>query len=205
LVTPRSSSASGDVGDLAPGDLVLDLLDVGLERLAGGVDLAEADASGLDVEHRVLAGLERPGLDLLGGVEHRDVDLLERRRHHVGVDVALVGVHADALDVLLLGGVERAESALTGDREDDLRALVDLVERDLLALRLIDEVLRVGEQRLDPRVGLLRAGLIARRVGVDRGNLLPADGRDDLVAALLLGVEARHRARQVAGLRLLEQ
>ena len=66
------------------------------------------------------------------------------------VDVALVGVDADALDVLLLGGVERAEAALARDREDDLRALADLVERDLLALRLIDEVLGVGESVLTP-------------------------------------------------------
>ena len=116
-----------------------------LERLAGRGDLAEADGAGLDVEDRVLAGLERPVLDVLGGVEHADVDLLERRRHHLRADVGLVGVDADGLDVLLLGGVERAEAALARDREDDLRALVDLVERDLLALRLVDEVLRVGD------------------------------------------------------------
>ena len=63
-------------------------------------------------------------------------------------DVALVGVDADGLDVLLLGRVERAEAALARDREDDLRALVDLVERDLLALRLVDEVLRVARTRV---------------------------------------------------------
>ena len=62
-------------------------------------------------------------------------------------EVALVGVDADALHALLLGRVERAEAALAGDLEDDLRALRDLVERELLALRLVDEVLRVAVER----------------------------------------------------------
>ena len=52
---------------------------------------------------------------------------------------------------LLAGGVERAETALAGDLEDDVGALRDLVERDLLALRLVDEVLRVRVQELDAR------------------------------------------------------
>jgi hypothetical protein len=79
---------------------------------------------------------------------------------------ALVGVDADALGALLLGRVERAEAALAGDLEDDRGAVVELVERDLLALGLVDEVLRVAVQGLDRRVGRLRARLIAGDVGV---------------------------------------
>jgi len=52
----------------------------------------------------------------------------------VAAQVALVGVDADAQQALLLGRVERAETALAGDLEDDLRALCDVVEGDPLAL-----------------------------------------------------------------------
>src|SRR3954452_8694811 len=118
LVIPSSCSASGpvtawllhrvrDVGGLAVGDLLLDLLDLGPVLLALGVDLAEAGAAGLDVEHGVGALGEVAVLEALDRVEHRDVDLLERRRHDVRPEVALVGVDADALDALLLGRVER--------------------------------------------------------------------------------------------------
>ena len=58
-------------------------------------------------------------------------------------EVGLVGVDADAPDALLLRGVERAEPAASRDLEDDDRAARDLVQRDLLALRLVREVLRV--------------------------------------------------------------
>ena len=54
---------------------------------------------------------------------------------------ALVGVDADPPHALGLRGVERAEAAATGDLEDDVGAGRDLVERDLLALRLGAEVL----------------------------------------------------------------
>ena len=120
-------------------------------------------------------------------------------------EVGLVGVDADALHALLLGRVERAETAAAGDREDDLRALADVLEAELLALGLVDEVLRVAVQRLDVRVGRLRARLVAGDVGVDRRDLLAADRRDDLVAALVLDVQAGHVADEVAGLGLLEQ
>src|SRR4051794_32076169 len=222
LVIPRSSraaSASGmgllpclslldlgrDVGELAAGDLLLDLLDLVGVLLALRRDLAEAHAAGLDVEDRVLAALERAVLRLLDGVVHGDVDLLDGAREHLRAEVGLVGVDADALDALLLRRVQRAEAALAGDLEDHLRALGDLVERLLLAEVLLDEVLRVAVERLDARVGLLGAGLEARDVAVHRRDLLAADRGDDLLAARVLGVEARERAGEVAGLVLLEQ
>ena len=59
-------------------------------------------------------------------------------------EVALVGVDADAEDAPLLRRREDAETALAGDLEDGAGAVGDLVQRLLLALGLVDEVLRVG-------------------------------------------------------------
>ena len=137
-------------------------------------------------------------------VEDRLVDVLHRRGHDLIAEVGLVGVDADRLHALLLGGVDHAEAALARDLEDDLRALLDLVERELLALRLVDEVLRVAVDRLDVRVRGLRAGLVAGDVVVDRRDLLAADGADRL-AVVVLDVEARHVAGEVARLLLLEE
>src|SRR5215208_335403 len=224
LVIPRSSRAGAapdigsvvtaglrlldlgrDVGDLARLDLLHDLVDLLLVLRALRGDLAEADTAGLDVEDLVRAALEGAVLSRLDRLEHGDVDLLQRAGDDVRAEVALVGIDADALDVLLLRRVERAEAALAGDLEDDLRALRDLVERELLAEVLLDEVLRVAVEGLDVRVGLLGAGLEAGDVAVDRRDLLAADRGDDLVAALVLDVEPGQRADEVAGLVLLEQ
>ena len=76
---------------------------------------------------------------------------------------------------------------------------------ELLAEVLLDEVLGVAVEGLDVRVGLLGAGLEAGDVGVHRRDLLAADRGDDLVAALVLGVERGERADEIAGLGLLEQ
>src|SRR4051812_7965997 len=217
FVIPRSSSAASmrwlravlgrgaDLvrrRDLAALDLVLDLLELIGVLLPGRADLADADPVVLEVGDRVGAALERAVLHRLDGVEDRHVDLLERARQHLRAEVGLVRVDADALDALLLRGVERPESALAGDVEDDLRALGDLVERDLLALRLVDEVLRVAVERLDAGVGLLRARLVAGDVVVDRRDLLAADRADH--AAVVLRVEAGEVADEVPGLLLLE-
>src|SRR5215216_640534 len=224
LVIPRSSSAGAspdigsvvtaglrlldlgrDVGDLARLDLLHHLVDLLLVLRALRRDLAEADTARLDVEHGVRAALEGAVLDRLDRVVDGHVDLLEGARDDVRAEVALVGIDADALDVLLLRRVERAEAALAGDLEDDLRALRDLVERELLAEVLLDEVLGVAVEGLDVRVGLLGAGLEAGDVAVDRRDLLATDRGDHLVAALVLDVEPRQRSDEVAGLVLLEQ
>src|SRR5919107_1265085 len=215
LVTPFSSRASGvlcsvrgatlldlgrDVRDLPRLDLGLDLVHLVDVLLALGVDLAVADAARGHVEHGVRAGLEGALLDLLDRREHGLIDLLERRGHDLVAQVALVGVDADALHALLLGRVERAEAAAAGDLEDDLRALRDLVERELLAEVLLDEVLGVAVEGLDVRVGLLGAGLVAGDVAVDRRDLLAADRGDDLVAALFLDDQRGEVAGEVAPL-----
>jgi len=71
-------------------------------------------------------------------------------------EVALVCVDANTQDVLRTSGVERAEATRARDLELDDRALRDLVERLLLALRLVAEVLGVVVERLQAGVGLLR-------------------------------------------------
>src|SRR5829696_10066975 len=144
LVTPRSSRAGrvslrgllhrvGNVRDLARGDLLLDLVEVGLVLLGVGRHPAHADAARLQVEDGVGSRLELAVLDVLRRLEDRVVDLLERRGEHLVAQVELVGVDPDPLGALLLGGVERAEPGLAGDLEDDLRAVGDLVEAELLA------------------------------------------------------------------------
>src|SRR3954447_6544414 len=221
LVIPRSSRARAspdigrsfsvlldfarDVRDVAALDLVRRLGDLGLVLGPGGGDLADAGAVVGQVERGVRPALERAVLGRLDRVEHGDVDLLDGRGQHLRADVGLVGVDADALHRLLLRRVEDAEAALARDLEDDLRTLRDLVERQLLALRLVDEVLRVAVEGLDARVGRLGAGLVARDVVIHRRDLLAADGADDLLAARVLGVQAREVAGQVARLLLGEE
>src|SRR3954471_2016773 len=190
-------------GDLAGCQLLLDRRDLRLVLRAGLADLADPDAVVRDGVERVRPALVLVLLDGEDLLEDRHVDLLQRAREHLRAEVGLVGVYADCLHALLLGRVDGAEPALAGDLEDDLRALGDLVERDPLALRLVDEVLRVAVQELHARVGLLRAGLEARDVVVDRRDLLTADGAER--AAVVLGVQAREIADQVAGLLLLEE
>src|SRR5215211_2460069 len=131
LVTPLSSRAGGvslrgllhrvgDVRDLAREDLLLDLVELGLVLLDLRRHGAHAHSLRLEVEHGVRAGLERSGLDILGGLEDSVVHLLERRGEDLVAEVALIRVDADPLDALLLGCVERAEAGLAGDLEDDL-------------------------------------------------------------------------------------
>src|SRR3954454_5028093 len=215
FVMPRSSSAASirslgaalphRVGrrDLAVLDLVLDRLDLVGVLLARRADLADADAVVVEVGDDVGAALVAVVLDGLDRVEDRDVDLLQRARDDLRAEVGLVGVDPDRLDALLLGGVDRAEAAGARDLEDDLRALGDLVERDLLALVLRREALRVAVKRRDAGIGLLRARLEARDVVVDRRDLLAADARQR--ATVVLGVQRGQVADEVAGLLLLER
>src|SRR5947208_16426305 len=77
----RDLDLPGD--DLLPehGDLGEDLL--AQPALQLGADLAEGDAVVLQVEHRVRAALELPGLRALDRVEHADVDAFDRVRQDV--------------------------------------------------------------------------------------------------------------------------
>ena len=134
-----------------------------------------------------VAALERAAVrvDRLIVSKTADVDLLQRARQDARAEVGLVGVDADAPDVLLLRRVEGAEAAAAGDLEDDVGALGDLVQRDLLALRLVGEVTASSRSStLIARVGRLGASLVAGDVAVDRRDLLAADAELDCALRL---------------------
>src|SRR5215204_3090896 len=160
--------------------------------------LPDADALVLEVEDRVGAALELPVHHRFGGQEHRLVDALDGAREDVLAETRLVAIDADPPLVALLRRVERAEAAPAGHLEDDLRALRDLVERDLLALVLRDEVLRVADQDLGRGDALPRPGPISSDEDVHRRQLDPTDRADHLLAALLLGHERSETADHVA-------
>src|SRR5689334_20356206 len=129
------------VFDLAADDVganLIDLRDLGLRHLRR--DLADADAVVLQPEDDV-AALELAVDDELDRVVDRCVDPLDRAREDVRAEERLIGVDADPPHTLLLRRVERTEPAAARDLEDHAGALLDLVERDLLALRLVREVL----------------------------------------------------------------
>src|SRR6478672_4635107 len=185
------------------GALVDRLLPPLRHRTVAGAELPEADAAVLQAEHVVLAALELAGLRVLDREEHGLVDLLLGARQDVRPEEPLVVVAADPADALALGRVQRAETAAAGNLEHDARPLADLAQCDLLALRLVDEVLRVGVEGLRPRDRLLRPGLEARDVPVDGGQLDPADGADHPAAVLRL--QRGEVAGEVTDLLLLEQ
>src|SRR5919199_206230 len=200
---PSDLDRRRDVLDLPGGDLLMDLLhllDEGGRDLLR--DLADPDAAVLDAERRVAAALERARLHLLDRRVDGHVDLLQRARQDVAAEVRLVGVDADPPDLLLLRRVQGPEAAAAGDLEHDVRAGRDLVERELLARRHVGEALRIAVQDLDRLVGLLRAGLVAGDVMVDRRDLLAADRADHVGALPRLLLEAGEVADEVTRLLL---
>ena len=125
-------------------------------------------------------GLIRPTLEVavderLDDAEDRVRQWLERARDHAVALGRLVGVDADRGHALLAGRVDRAEAAVACDLEHDVRALRDLVERDLLALGRVVEVVRVRVQELDVRLRRLHRSLEAGDPVVDRRDLDAAD------------------------------
>src|SRR2546421_3411738 len=123
---------------LALDDLCLqrgDLLQPGLCEVGPGAELAQADAAVLQVEDEVGTALVAlAGLRALDGEEDPDVHPLHCAGEDVRAEERLVDVHADGPAAALLRRVERTEPARAGDTEDDLRARVELVLRDALAL-----------------------------------------------------------------------
>src|SRR4029079_2799185 len=179
---PRLARGSGrglrDGLEFARGDPLLDRLHLLHQgRRDPGRDLPVPDAAvgdredGVEVRAEQRLGLPRR----VDGLVDRDVDLLRGTRHHVRPEVALVGVDADADDTALLGRREDTETALAGDLEDDACTVGDLVQRLLLALRLVDEVLRVGVRDRHLRAGTLRTRVVARDEAVHRRDLEAAD------------------------------
>src|SRR5256885_6018426 len=173
-------------------DLCLQLGDLRQPRLlevGARAELAQADAAVLQVEDEVAAALVAlAGLRALDGEEDADVHPLHSTREDMRAEERLVDVDADGPLAGLLRSVERPEAAGAGDAEDDLRAGVELVLRHALALRLVDEVLRVPDLDGRARNALLRAGLVARQERVDRRNLDAPHDADVLPALALRNV-----------------
>src|SRR5262249_35106596 len=88
--------------------------------------------------------------------------------------------------------------------EDDPRAVGDLRQRELLALRLVVPRLGIAPRDLDPGDGALRPGPVARDVPIDGRLLEAADGADRL-RTLALGRERAEVADQIADLLLFEE
>src|SRR5262245_22004294 len=201
----------GDL-DLAGDDRLLDLVQLLDDRRALRrplVDRSNPHAAVLEREVHVEAALElaRALLERLRREEDRVLDLLQRaRQHRLRMQVVLVGVDADAPLAGAVRRAEPAEAAAPGRREDDLRFALQLVERDLLALRLIVEgqVVRVAVDDRDLRVGPRGARLVAGEVAHDRRNGVRADAADDLRPLLVFDDEAGDVPNQVASLLLAE-
>ena len=179
-------------GDLAVGDL---LLDVFRRRDVCGVriraDRPEPNALLIETEDRVAATLEGAVLSRFGRQEDRGVDALQGARQDVRAEKRLISIDADAPDLLLLRRQECTEAAATSDLEDGLRACRDLVEGELLALRLVFPVLRVAPLDVDPRDGGRCSGPVAGDVAVDRRLLEARDGADGFPPARFAWSAAR--------------
>src|SRR5436853_6227112 len=128
----RPSRNSPDCGSLQPGrDLHLpgdDLGAVAVHQVDEGsrdrrVDLADAHAVVLEVEHEVRAALELAGSLLLRDRDHAVVDALHAARQDALREVVLVDVDADAPLAGVIRGLERAETAATGDLEEHVCTL----------------------------------------------------------------------------------
>src|SRR4051795_2712726 len=193
-----SSSRSGDAWDPDPpgDDLLPDVIQLPQDR--GGhvaADPSEPDTAVPQVEDGVAAGPERAAREPVQRVAHRDVRPAQRARQDVAAQIRLVDVDADPPDALLPRGIERAEPAVAGDVEQDPRALGDLVKRDRPAFGRVREVVRVGVEQHDARVGALRPRSVADDPAVDTGEPVPADRADNVAARPPL----LHQAGQVAG------
>ena len=136
-----------------------------------GLILPIATPPVLEVEDGVDAAAVPPRLDGLSGQEHGGVDALDGAREDVPAEVRLVLVDADAPAPAFTRRVESTEATAPGDLEDDLRALRDLVQRDLLALGLVGEGLRERDQDVRPGHALARAGAVGRDEDADRRGM----------------------------------
>ncbi len=161
------------------GDLLLDLLRrLDVRRVRVRAERAEPDSVLIEAEDRVAATLEGAVLSGLRRQEDGAVDALQRTRQHVRAEERLVGVDADAPDLLLLRREERAEAAAARDLEDAFDPAAIWFERELLALRLVVPVLRVPPLTIVPGTAAVAPALYPGDVTVDGRLLEPGDGAD---------------------------
>src|SRR5947209_4823375 len=197
LVISRSSSMACEAGrlflhrvrdlDLAADDLRLGLLDLAqhvrrdelLVVLVHGIAHA-AVRQAVDVDAPLEAVAHEVGDDLVDGVVH---PLDHAGEDEAGLDPVLIGVDADDVLLVLLGGVEDAQSRVAGGGEDDVRPLADLGHGQLLALaRVVPRRLGDADVVLDHhdlRIGRAGPLLVADLELVDEGDVHAADEADD--------------------------
>ena len=136
-----------------------------------------------------------PAHELLDRFEHRYVQPLHGARQYVPAQMGLVDIDSNPPDSTLACRLQRPETAIAGDLEDDSRSLRDLAQGDRPAFHRVVEVVGIAVQRRDARIGSSRACLVAGDVPLDRRHPLAADRADHL----LPGRERQHERSQVTG------
>src|SRR5579883_97612 len=202
---PAANSAAGrfslaltdgrEITYFAGADIVHDLLDL---RLVLGGDFAVEFAIGRETDavlveaQQVVLGLERAVDDLADGHLEVDVEIDEGCRDDgVRRERCRIEGGGDHQHLLLLGGFERADHAFIAGGGDDIGALLDEADGDLLALGDIGEGPDIGRQHLGLGIDPLGAALEAFVVFLDHRNGNAADVTDDSRLA--------HRSRDGAG------
>src|SRR5690606_5357377 len=200
-VPTAAASGAGRNRDLAVDDLLLVLVEGGLDVVDVAAGGGVVDATGLQVVDDG-AGLHGAGGGVLDEVVDRDVDLLQHRRDDDVLDLRvrgegrLVGVDADRHGAGRLGRLEHAAAGAAGRLVDHVGARVVHALGDGLALRRVveaGEVRRLGQVLaldLDVRLDGLRARDVAGLELLDQRGLDAADEAD----VAHLGLERRDRA-----------
>ncbi len=93
----------------------------------------------------------------------------------------------------------RADAGETGDREDDVRAVVELGQREFLALFRVAEVVGIGDDHFGIRIDRLDTGAETDLIADNRRNALATDDAD----LVRLGEETGGDASQERGFLLL--
>src|SRR5215212_429366 len=210
--------AAGDL-DVAVYDPLLGLLDLVLDFLGHliveAAERRQANALVVQPERDDLAAGELAFAGILDGLEHGVVHPLDHggQDGSVGEELGLICVDADGEDALLTRRLEESRAGAARGVVDDVRALVYLLQADLLASRWVVEGIgcrtRILHQDLTVRADRLHTGLVAGLEPADQIRLLPAEETDDLVVGvgvlgLFLGHETGHHAREITALLLPE-
>ena len=196
ILTMSVTAVQGKWGDFHHPRAGPDVLDLGLERPRHlRADRAEADTAVSEGEAGRATGLECPAREVFDRVEHGHVHPLHRARQDVAAEVGLVDIDSDPPDSTLACRLQRPEAAGAGDLEHDSRSLRDLAQGNRSAFHRVDEVVGIGVQRRDARIGSSRACLVAGYPSLDRRHRLAGDRADHL----LPGRERQHERSQVTG------
>src|SRR5437763_9200185 len=99
---------------------------------------------------------EAATLGIFNSIVHSNVNTLKRAGNDIWMNVALIGVNANSIHVVLVSSVKRPNTAATGNLEDDIGLmLADLTLSNVFTLCCCCEVIRVVDKHTDTRVDLL--------------------------------------------------